>query len=189
MSGGAEISIVFTSICMDLGLIHMDPGLICSCCREHEQCFHLYIDSWSPLHWLQISPPTGSTVLIASMLIVDLSMLTVIGPPPRIHVDLGLIHMNMGPICADCWSCLSWLSIHPQDPCGSGADLHRPGADLCGLLILSMLIVDSPKIHADSGLMHMDLRLIHINCWSSLCWLFIDPPTDLNILIFNIRII
>ena len=64
---------------------------------------HLHIDYVSTLHWLQIH----STLTADSPL-----------PPPRICVDLGLIH-------ADCWSSLHWLLITP--------DLHGSWADLCRL--------------------------------------------------------
>ena len=105
-----EISIVFMSICADLGLIHMDPGLICSWCREDQQCL-------SPLHWLLIPstltvdphPPTpypspaGSSVDCICWLLIP-SMLTVNSPPPRIHADPGLIWV-------DRWSSVScWLT-------------------------------------------------------------------------------
>ena len=166
--GSTEISIVFTSICTDPGLIAVDVERI-------NRVSHLYIDSWFPLHWLQSPPPTGSSVdplyinwqfppphptgsvqtwgqsmWIVDPLYIDCQF------APRICMDLGLIHM-------DCWSPLHRLLIHPQDPCRPGAELHRLlipskltvncpppqdllrlGDDLHGLLIFSMSTVDWP---------------------------------------------
>ena len=124
--------------------------------------YYLYTDCWSP-STLTADPPSGSTVLISSMLIVAplyVSSLTV--------------------------------DLPARDPCGPGADPHRllilssltvnlpPGSAWtkgwsCGLLILSTSTVDlPPRICMDPGLIQMD-------CWSSLYWLLIHHPGSTQI--------
>ena len=141
MSGGTEISIVFTLICVDLGLIHswcredqlfitstliVDPSTLTVDPLRINSVDHLYVDCWSLYVSTSTvdSPPKDPCRLRAD-------------PCSLLILSTSTVNLPLG--SARIWVWSAWI----VDP----------------------IYVDcqfAPRIHADPGLIHADPGLIHV---------------------------